>query len=776
MTAAEAPRYRQTTRLAEETTKTSSKSNESFTGKVKSLFKRDKEVEPAVKKYGVSNSDSKSVRRDEKKVPQELAASSQEGPSSSVAKPVPLPALVRTQSEIPLQPRHFDLQQQPSGPNPLAQQQAFRSIKPGASYQQTNFQGDPFEPPVRLAEEPSDLPPVPGPPTQFEPTHVPLEEIPQSEDVRITNDDDLISLIVRDAPVGSVLSLIAENQGINIITSGEVNTRISVTVSRVTLEDALNAILASTGYTWIRKSGIIIISPINGTGNGSSQVHGKVLRVFKLNFLSAIDVDKIVQGLLSPVGKSFMNETSSNDTRRTQESIVVEDLPEYVERIAQYISQADIPPRQVMVEAKILEVDLRNEMSHGVNISAIAELAGADISFKTQGFANPLSAPAFLFGIDGTDLDSLLEALQTTTDAKTLADPKLLVLNGQEARFQTGAQLGFLVTTTTETSTLQNVQFLDVGVVLSVTPRISDDNRVMLTVKPEVSEGQINLLTGLPEEETTEVETSVMLANGEAMIIGGLIKETDSDIQNKIPILGDLWGVGRIFQRRRMERRRTEVIIVLVPHILPYSVEEYCNHQIDVHKAMTPLLEGQLQPVDRPWEAELPDAIHDPRKVDWERLKHIGDDLKQPYPKPIEYYVPSVQEKYGLQPYSGPVIYPDYPELSQSTPQDDPTIETELATPHQLPPFESEQLELAAEESPTEEPSARSIQNVVFVEKETPVQAKQSELKKTVQPTRDARNPVRLQFPESLFENKVPGALHRQPGLTPIMEELRYAE
>ncbi|MCH7687512.1 MAG: type II and III secretion system protein, partial [Planctomycetes bacterium] len=189
---------------------------------------------------------------------------------------------------------------------------------------------------------------------------------------------------------------------------------------------------------------------------------------------------------------------------------------------------------------------------------------------RTQGFTNAAASPSFFLGIDGTDLDALIEALTTTMDAKTLASPKILVLNGQEARIQIGAQLGYLVTTTTQTSTLQQVQFLDVGVVLRVTPQITDDNQVLMTVYPEVSSGQINEITGLPEEETTEVQTTVMLADGQGMIIGGLIQETDIENQSKIPLLGDLWLVGRLFQRKSVTRQRSEIIIALIPRIVPY--------------------------------------------------------------------------------------------------------------------------------------------------------------------------------------------------------------
>ena len=149
----------------------------------------------------------------------------------------------------------------------------------------------------------------------------------------------------------------------------------------------------------------------------------------------------------------------------------------------------------------------------------------------------------------------MIEALQTTTDAKTLGSPKLLVLNEQEARLQVGEHLGFKVSTTTDTSTIQNVQFLDVGVVLRLTPRITRDGCVLLHVKPEVSKGAVNPETGLPESQTAELETDVMLNDGQGMVIGGLIKETDSVDQSKVPWLGNVRGIGWLFRKTEAKRR-----------------------------------------------------------------------------------------------------------------------------------------------------------------------------------------------------------------------------
>src|SRR3972149_806250 len=289
--------------------------------------------------------------------------------------------------------------------------------------------------------------------------------------------------------------------------------------------------------------------------------------------------------------------------------IVVEDLPDALDRIASYIHQIDRPPRQVLLEAHILQVNLKDTDRNGVNFDALLRAAGSTITLKTAGFANENATPAFLATVEGGDLGAVIEILQSTTDTKTLGSPKLMVLNQQEAMIHVGEDIGYQGSqTTTETSTFQNVQFLQVGVVLSLTPRITRDNRVLLHVKPEVSTGAINAITGVPDKATTELETDVMLNNGQGMVIGGLIKETDSTTQSKIPFLGDMWRAGFLFRRSEVTKERLEIIVAIVPRILPYECDYQDYDQGEYVKAATPLFQGPLRYSDRPWDPVLPDG------------------------------------------------------------------------------------------------------------------------------------------------------------------------
>lgn len=444
---------------------------------------------------------------------------------------------------------------------------------------------------------------------------VPLQE-PDFKNMRIKAEDGKLSLVARDAPLRDVLTLLAETQGLNVVTADPLTQPISVTLERVNLNDALDAILSIAGYTFAINRNIILVSSLNNSATTlSPQAQGLRLEVFQLDFAMAQDVNTAVTGMLSPLGQSYLIASSKTENRRPRELIAVNDLPQFLDRIRQYIAQVDVPPRQVLIEAHVLQVDLDDENKHGVNFTQLFDRSQSQplMTVQSSGFASAApGAQAFTFRFSDGNLLAFLEMLRTTQDAKTLASPRILVLNGQQARLQVGQQLGFRVTTTTETSTTESVDFLDVGVVLEVTPHISRDGKVMMSVRPEVSSGQVNPTTGLPEEKTTELKTDIMLCDNEGIVIGGLIQESDTNNQSKLAWIGDIYIVGKLFQRREVLKDRKEIIITLIPRVLPYEPVYDAIAAEQFVRTDVPLFQGPLCRIPRPWEPQLPDVVNNP--------------------------------------------------------------------------------------------------------------------------------------------------------------------
>lgn len=480
--------------------------------------------------------------------------------------------------------------------------------------------------------EPETSEPLPMP---QELLRLPLHPDAERKNISLSATHDRISLSTTDASLGTVLSMLAEQHGLNVIAAQEMPERICVRLADTSLPDALDVLLSTHGYTWVQKRNVLIVSKIGSENKLSAEVQGRELRVFSLNYVAAEPINTVVKGLLSPVGQSFSSQSMSSDYRRASEQLVVEDLPENIRRIEGYLTQVDRPPRQVLIEAHVLQVALKDNCRHGVDLQQALRISNTQVTLMAAGFATG-TAPASTMTIQGGDLNGLLEAIKATTDSKTLAAPKVAVLNNQEASMQVGSKIGYLLTTTTQTSTLQSVNFLDVGVILKVRPSITDDGQIMIDVKPQVSTGRINGTTQLPESETTEVQTRVMLGDGEAIVIGGLIKEADIDNQNKIPFLGDLWLVGWLFQRREVTRERNEIIVTLLPRIIPDGAVGRNLDPLKVDQAHTPLFQGPLCPVDRrQYEPQLP-CYDQRRPFRFRRAWGWEDEFSEPAP-PHEY-------------------------------------------------------------------------------------------------------------------------------------------
>ncbi len=466
----------------------------------------------------------------------------------------------------------------------------------------------------------------------------------------------LISLKVRDASLKQVVTMIAETQRFNIVFAAPEDIRITSSLEQVPWQQALESLLSASGHTWTMDHGIMVITTLQAAESIAPRAGGRRVETFELDFAKAVDIDQTVKGLLSPSGKSWVTESSSVDNRQSREVIAVVDFPGNLQQIADYICQVDQAPRQVLIKANILQVDLRDDCRSGVNLQQLVSFSGNQVDLFSVGFANAASPSASFLRLNGGSLDGLVETLKTTTDAKTLASTELLAISGQEARLQSGQQLGFRVTTTTQTSTLESVEFIDVGVVLTMTPHVTRDGRVLMHIKPEVSEGQVNPETGLPAEDTVEVETDVLLNNGQGLVIGGLIQEIDTNVQNKIPWLGDIPYAGVLFQRRQLIKSRAEIIVTLIPHIMPYSP---IVSNRDAHRVMRteqPLLSAPLNRFPRPYEAQLPDTFTNPRPICIGRHCQPVQMASQPVRLPQLAPLPAINTP--SQEQQGPLCYP----------------------------------------------------------------------------------------------------------------------
>lgn len=390
--------------------------------------------------------------------------------------------------------------------------------------------------------------------------------------------------------LGEIIAAISRTSRVDVVLAGEGSTKVSLNMYDRPLEDILTAVCLQTGHVWRRHQDVILVSPLATETPYQAQVQGRVIEAIQLDYVAAADVQTALQNMLSPVGKLHVMTSSKTDNLKSREVLIVEDLADNVARLVEFARTLDVPPRQVMIEAYVLQVDLEKDQRHGVNFEKVFSWNGTPLSVEMTGFANESANQAFMARLDASSLTGVLEFLKSETNSRTLASPRLLVVNGQEKRLQVGQQLGYRTVTTTQSGlTQENVNFLDVGVVLDVTPRISGDRRILLNVNSKVSTGLVNPETGLPEESTSEVDTDVLLEDGYGIVIGGLIQEGDNDSSAGVIGLSDIPYVGGLFRRRQIEKERKEIIFVIVPRILPDPTHHLPGYDCLYERATTPL-------------------------------------------------------------------------------------------------------------------------------------------------------------------------------------------
>lgn len=430
---------------------------------------------------------------------------------------------------------------------------------------------------------------LPDPNPQF-PTH----QVPGLHVITGQQPGD-ITLHADRAPLTEVLKLIARKHHLNLVAGPGIVGEITLSLENAHLHEILDAIAGVSGHRWHRSGNLLYVTGMSGEQRLEATVQGRILRVFPLNYVAASDVQSVAAGLLSPIGQVFVTSSDSADKTKTRELLVVEDIPEAVGRVEQYVLQVDLPPRQVLIEVHVLQVVLNDVLRHGVNLAPMTRLGNGSVTFRSLGFANEDATMGMKMTIDGGDISGLVELIQTQANTRTLASPKLLVANRQQSNIQIGKRLSYLTTTTTQTAAVQSVQFLDTGVVLVVTPQISADDQVLLQISPKVSGGQLNPETNLPEEESTELSTTVLLPDGGGVIMGGLIKDDDLENIAEIPGLCRIPYLGHLFRRKEITHIRTEIIIALVAHIVPNVNQTRQHERCELQQILPPHASSELR-------------------------------------------------------------------------------------------------------------------------------------------------------------------------------------
>ncbi len=387
----------------------------------------------------------------------------------------------------------------------------------------------------------------------------------------LTVDGQLISLDADNTPVITVLEILADRSQLNIVTSPEVQGRtISIHLANTPFIEALNLVVRAAGLGYERVGNSILVADPQRLTTQT----GLTTRVFDLQYANAKEVTEA----LAVISKDMSSYGSGN-------RLIVKAPQSVIEEIDGIIRQLDAKPAQVMLEARLVEVNTTALKQIGIDWEKISNWTqviteGDPGPSSNDGIAQQL--PYIKYGhstewyrqVEAFELT--LEAMITDGSAKLLANSKITTMNNQPAEIFIGQTVPVVITSLqsggVQGGAFQSVQLekIDVGVKLNITPRISDDGFITSLVAPEVS--TIVAFVGpnddLPQTSTRRATSVVRVRDGQKFYLGGLLNEESRETVKKVPLLGDIPVLGYFFRHYRIEKTQTDLLIEVTPTII----------------------------------------------------------------------------------------------------------------------------------------------------------------------------------------------------------------
>lgn len=275
--------------------------------------------------------------------------------------------------------------------------------------------------------------------------------------------------------------------------------------------------------------------------------------VVRLKYLKAEQVKQLLTSLISDGGIRI---ESINNTL-----LIIGSDGDY-DQIKTILAQIDVPPRQIMFEAEAVEIS-RTDLKHiGIDWGAATALPEA-ATHDGNAFRINLGIPNH--PEYGVNVRATINRLIEDKKARLLASPRIAALDGETAKILIGDRLAVESRQVVDGSEVVSVNYIDVGIKLEVTPNINEDGTITTHIKPEVSNKTDETKNGNPNIRTRQAETTLRVNSGETIVLGGLIQREENNEVFKVPLLGDIPLVGQLFRSTNMEKRETELVILITP-------------------------------------------------------------------------------------------------------------------------------------------------------------------------------------------------------------------
>ncbi len=451
----------------------------------------------------------------------------------------------------------------------------------------------------------------------------------------------LLSLAFADTDLHDAFRLVARQSGVNVVVSNKIDGTITLDLDNASLDEALKAIADIGGFQYSRKGNVVTVQTIDELLAQRKQqdefrellkepvVSDPQTLVLSLRYIDAERIEPIVKSLLSETGTVSMLKTSDHIARERgtvgssassgnelqigtrlststegepakSHTLVVIDERDRLARIKQVVADIDIQPRQVVIEARFVEISLDSDQRLGIDWNVLAKANGGatptTIPFGSSSLGsfnpnvvggspggvfphapNSVTTPGtpglFTFGtLDFTTVSAMLEMVRREADVRIVSNPSIVVRDRHTATILVGERYPILSANVSEYGTVieQLDRYEPIGVQLAVTPSVIGDE-VELLVRPSTSSlgADVTGSTGLSVARinSRQIDTLVTVEDGQTVVIGGLITTRDVETQSSVPFFGSLPILGRLFQHKSHATERVDLVVFLTVSI-----------------------------------------------------------------------------------------------------------------------------------------------------------------------------------------------------------------
>ena len=399
-----------------------------------------------------------------------------------------------------------------------------------------------------------------------------------------------VTLDFREADIKNVLKVLAYKSGVNIISGPEVVGLVNIQLKNVPWQKALDVILSTYGYSYEQKGTVIMVTTVDNLKKRREDA--KVLadqellstETFLLSFSKAEDVVKTLDKMKTARG-------SINFDQRTN-SLIVTDIQSNIALFREVMKKLDAVTPQILIEARIIETQLDHSETLGLawptqlGVSMTGATRSSSFPWKRQNASTYLpattqaAAPTLTYGtITPSSLALTLDMLQSRTNTNVISNPQIVTLDNQPAKINVGKKYPLPKYTYSDTQdklVISGWDYIDYGLTFNVTPHVNGEGTVTLDIEPVIMDSSSSVKfqfsatvsTEVPILSTESAKTSVMIRDGETLVIAGLIKDKKTKVVDKVPFLGSIPILGLLFTHKNDTIVKSELVMFLTPHII----------------------------------------------------------------------------------------------------------------------------------------------------------------------------------------------------------------